>query len=128
MDNRVIIIDDEKDFLESLRRGLITSGFKNISTESDPLNAVSLFTQGEDFDIALIDVNMPDMSGIILLELIKKSNPSTECIMITAVDDARTAVTCRSPLRREVRSSTTTRPNAFPTRSVYALVSLTEPS
>jgi len=58
MDNRIIVIDDEEDFLESVRRGLITSGYKNVRLESDPRKALTLFEQGESIDIALIDISM----------------------------------------------------------------------
>ena len=94
MDNSIIVIDDEQDFLESVRRGLITSGLKNIHTEADPVKAASAFEQGEVFDIALIDITMPEISGIELLEVIKTTSPTTECVMITAVDEARTAIQC----------------------------------
>ena len=94
MDNSIIVVDDEQDFLESVRRGLITSGIKNVRIEADPLKAASTFNKGEVFDIALIDITMPDMSGIELLEAIKTNSPTTECIMITAVDEARTAIQC----------------------------------
>ncbi|MFC1882787.1 sigma-54-dependent transcriptional regulator, partial [Thermodesulfobacteriota bacterium] len=94
MDSSIIVVDDEQDFLESVRRGLITSGIKNVRTETDPRKAASAFEQGEVFDIALIDLTMPDMSGIELLEAIKTNSPTTECVMITAVDEARTAINC----------------------------------
>lgn len=94
MDNSIIVVDDEQDFLESVRRGLITSGIKNVRTETDPRKAAAAFEQGEVFDIALIDLTMPDMSGIELLEAIKTNSPTTECVMITAVDEARTAINC----------------------------------
>jgi two-component system response regulator AtoC len=94
MNNRIIVIDDEQDFLESIKRGLITSGFKNVRTEIDPLKAAADFENGADYDICLIDITMPGMDGIELLEIIKTHSPKTECIMITAVDEARTAVQC----------------------------------
>jgi DNA-binding NtrC family response regulator len=94
MDNSVIVIDDERDFLESVRRGLITSGIKDVRMEEDPRRAAALFSEGESFDIALIDITMPGMDGMELLELIKNTSPQTECIMVTALDEARTAVKC----------------------------------
>lgn len=94
MDTRIIAVDDEQDFLESIRRGLLTSGIRTVRTEADPLKAASAIYEGQVFDIALIDISMPDMSGIELLEVIKNNSPTTECIMISAVDEARTAINC----------------------------------
>ena len=64
MDNSILVVDDEQDFLESVKRGLITSGLKNVHTEANPGRAVSAIENGEIFDIALIDVTMPEMDGI----------------------------------------------------------------
>jgi len=94
MDNSVIIIDDERDFLESVKRGLIISGIKNVRVEADPQQAASYFKNGEKFDLALIDISMPNLDGIELLDIIKNASPPTECIMVTALDEARTAIHC----------------------------------
>jgi DNA-binding NtrC family response regulator len=94
MNKRIIAVDDERDFLESVRRGLVTSGFKNVTTEADPRKAVTLFETGKDFDLAIIDITMPGINGIDLLEVIKTASPRTECIMVTASDQARVAVKC----------------------------------
>ena len=88
------IIDDEQDFLDSVKRGLTMSGFRDVQMEIDPRKAAALFEQGEAFDIALIDLTMPFMNGVGLLELINKRSPSTECIIVTAKNDAELAVQC----------------------------------
>ncbi len=92
MENRIIAIDDDQTFLKSIKRSLVTSGFKFITLESDPKRAVSIFREGQNFDIALIDVSMPGLEGLELLEEIKNNSPETECIMITGLDEAETAV------------------------------------
>ena len=94
MTEGIIVIDDERDFLESVRRGLIGAGFRRLSLESSPRKAAEAFRRGESFDVALIDVSMPEMDGVSLLEEIKNTSPDTECIMITAVNEARVAVEC----------------------------------
>lgn len=94
MKNRILVVDDEIDFIESVRRGLITSGFKGIQTESDPQQALAAVENGIPFEVALIDITMPGIDGVQLLEAIKKCQPQIECIMITALDEARTAVNC----------------------------------
>jgi DNA-binding NtrC family response regulator len=60
----------------------------------NPVKAAALFEEGQDFDLALIDITMPGLDGISLLRTIKSISPRTECIMITATDQARTAVQC----------------------------------
>ena len=94
MDYKIIIVDDDPDFLESIQRGLTISGFKNTSAYLDSLEAADLIEKGKDVDIALIDITMPGMSGVELLDLIKTTQPHIECIVLTAVDDVRTAVKC----------------------------------
>jgi len=94
MNDSIIVIDDEPDFLESMKRGLVSAGLKNLTLESSSLHAASLIDEGAGYDLALIDVTMPDMNGIALLEHIKSKSPETECIMVTAVNEARVAVTC----------------------------------
>ena len=92
MGNRIIAIDDDQTFLKSIKRSLVTSGFKSITLENDPKKAASIFEDGQTFDVALIDVSMPGMEGLELLERIKSNSPETECVMITGLDEASAAV------------------------------------
>jgi DNA-binding NtrC family response regulator len=94
MPNRFLIIDDDRDYLEILMMKLKSAGYKDITGIDDPLEAANRFDEGETFDIALIDVTMPEMDGMELLEIIKNTSPNTECIMITAVNEARVSVKC----------------------------------
>ena len=94
MQNRIMVVDDELDFLDTVRRGLITSGYRNVVLESDSLAAARQIESGEKYDAALIDITMPGLSGVELLERFKALSPETECIMVTAIDEARLAVEC----------------------------------
>ncbi len=89
---KILCVDDEPDFLETLKRGLLTSGYKNCVFVNEPLKAASLIQNGERFDIALLDITMEGLTGLELLEIIKSESPATECIMLTAIDDLKTAV------------------------------------
>jgi DNA-binding NtrC family response regulator len=91
---RILVVDDEHDFLDSIRRGLFTAGYKDICLRNDPFEAAALLDKGETYDLALIDITMPGISGIELLDIIKNRCPRTECIMVTAVNEAKTAVEC----------------------------------
>ncbi len=95
MDYSIMIIDDDKNFLETLGRGLRISGFKNCILEDDPQKAAQLFQQHKiTVDVALIDILMPKLDGVELLTIIRNHSPDTECIMITASNEASIAVKC----------------------------------
>jgi len=94
MDLCVIIVDDDRDYLDIMGRRTRELGYTDIQMIGDPFKAASRFEKGQRFDLALIDMTMPEMNGLELLDHIKKFSPDTECIMVTAVDEARTAVEC----------------------------------
>ncbi len=94
MSNRIILIDDDHDYLELLAGKLRDLGYPDVRLADNPLEAAAAFEQGELFDLALIDMTMPDMDGMALLDHIKNTSPGTECIMVTAINEARTAVEC----------------------------------
>ncbi len=94
MNCAILMVDDESDFLESMKRGLLISGYKNLRLMSDPTEAARSVESGESYDIALIDITMPGMNGMELLEQIKAISPTTECIMVTAINEVNTAVQC----------------------------------
>ena len=90
----VLVVDDEVPFLDAIRRCLSAQGFDRVVFSCDPVEAANIIRSEPFFDLCLIDVNMPDMSGDKLLELVKEHSATTECIMISARDDARTALAC----------------------------------
>jgi len=91
---RILVVDDDPDYLEVLAVTLAGAGFDRVATEIDALKAAGRIDAGEPVDVALIDLTMPEMDGAELLECIQNASPSTECIMVTAVNEAHTAVTC----------------------------------
>ena len=92
MQQHIIVVDDEVDFLQSVRRGLLAAGFRNVYTESDPFEALSRIEQSHPMDLAILDITMPGMDGIDLLTRAKQAVPDLEAIMVTARNDARHAV------------------------------------
>ncbi len=94
MNHSVIVIDDEQDFLDSMKRCLQIAGITNVRLESGPLDAVAALEAGEVFDVALIDVNMPGMSGKEVLKTFREKTPHTVCLMVTGLADVKFAVEC----------------------------------
>jgi DNA-binding NtrC family response regulator len=81
MINKILVVDDEQDYLDSVKRYLLRAGLKNIRLDDDPRKTVASLEKGESFDVALLDITMPHLSGIQLLDMIKKITPNTECII-----------------------------------------------
>ncbi len=94
MSNDIILIDDDRDYLELLAGKLRDLGYHHLRLVDSPLEAAAAFDKGDLFDLALIDMTMPEMDGMAVLDHIKNTSPGTECIMVTAINEARTAVDC----------------------------------
>lgn len=94
MGNRIILVDDDHDFMELLAGKLRAIGYDNLTLADSPLDAAEAFEQGESYEVALVDMTMPEMDGMALLDHIKNTSPGTEVIMVTAINEARTAVAC----------------------------------
>ena len=78
---RVLLVDDERDFLEVLTRRLSKRDV-NVDGVSSGEEALQ-YLQGRPIDVAVLDVRMPGMDGITVLREIKKLNPLIEVIMLT---------------------------------------------
>ncbi|MEJ5359232.1 MAG: sigma-54 dependent transcriptional regulator [Desulfobacterales bacterium] len=91
---RILVVDDDRDYLELMERRLRAAGYESLELYDDPLPARERFTAGPEVDLALIDVGLPGMDGRELLEWIKNHSAATECLLVTAMNDARTAIAC----------------------------------
>ena len=94
MTNRIIIIDHDKRSTTELGVKLRTLNYDNLTMVNSATEALDCFLEDCPFDLALIDMSMPDMDGLTILDQIKNTSPGTECIMVTAINEARTAITC----------------------------------
>ncbi|MDA8431389.1 MAG: sigma-54 dependent transcriptional regulator [Nitrospiraceae bacterium] len=87
---KILVIDDEKLLRWSLQQNLSKEGFTVVTAEKG-MQGMELFAE-EQPDITLLDVHLPDISGINVLENIKKENRDAIIIMVTAFGDIQTAV------------------------------------
>jgi two-component system, OmpR family, response regulator len=78
---RVLIVDDEEDFVETIVKRLRGRGLSVEGVNSGPA-ALNLMA-AQTFDVVILDVKMPGMDGIETLREMKKKNPLTEVIMLT---------------------------------------------
>ncbi len=87
----ILVIDDEADYLELMKGLLQQEGYPKIITEQFPLNVMPLLEQHK-IDLILLDVYMPKMNGMELLEKITQTYPQIPIIMVTAVDELEIAL------------------------------------
>jgi two-component system response regulator HydG len=87
----ILLVDDELSYLELLKSILQQEGYTNVITESNPLN-VSSILKSQKIDLILLDIYMPQMNGLQLLEQITPEYPNIPVIIVTAVDDKEIAL------------------------------------
>jgi len=89
---RILIVDDEPDITHLFENFLSDLGYQ-IFTATQPEEAIELFER-EDFDVAVLDINMPRISGLKLLEQFKQTSPELIVIMVSAIQDTDIVVKC----------------------------------
>ena len=85
---RILVVDDELGPREALR--MILRDDYDVVTAGNGNRALEYLDSAE-FDLVILDIRMPDISGIELLAEVKKKAPETEVVMITAYASVDTA-------------------------------------
>jgi len=87
---RILIVDDEPRMCESIGKLLARQNYHADKTQSS-FEAVDWVARNP-YDIAILDVVMPEMNGYDLMEVIKKASPKTYVIMMTGNASLEAAV------------------------------------
>ena len=87
---KVLVVDDEPALRRSLARLLLSRGMQ-VVTADDGAAAIALLKE-QHVDVALIDLMMPHVNGLELLDHIKANHSGVEVILMTAFGDVETAV------------------------------------
>ena len=90
----ILIIDEDPGFLEKAKHLLHRGGYEDVLTEADPGRAMERIDRGASYDAVLIDLDMQGLDGLWLMDAIHETDPDTECIVLSALDEARLAVDC----------------------------------
>ncbi len=78
---RVLLVDDEERFLSTTGRLLGVRGFQ-VGTAASAPEALEELEQNP-YDVVVLDIRMPGMSGIEALAEIKRRRPDVEVLMLT---------------------------------------------
>lgn len=87
---RILLVDDEQDFLESCSHLLAADGYE-LETANGGKPALDMILKST-YDIVLLDLKMPDLDGISVLNKIRESDPTTIVMLITGFPSVDTAV------------------------------------
>ncbi len=90
MKTRILYVDDEENLRLLVRDQLQAEGF-SVETADDGDTCVESLKKGK-FDVVLLDIRMPRMSGIEVLKYIREHKLEGRIIMLTAVDDLSVAL------------------------------------
>ena len=87
---KILVVDDEKIVRESLFHWFEDEGY-SVDTAEDAVDALKQFDKGK-YDLILLDMKMPGMSGLELLSKIKEIDKDSSVILITAFASVPTAI------------------------------------
>jgi len=90
MNVQVLLVDDEKDFTDTLGERLLARGFE-VRTASSGDEGLALLKEKAP-DVVVLDVLMPGKDGVEVLREIKTVNPIVEVIMLTGHGTIETAI------------------------------------
>lgn len=79
---RILVIEDEIDLLEAIEEGLKIDGYA-VDTSEDGIDGLEL-SKINDYDLIILDLNLPSMDGIDILKSIRKSDNLIKILILTA--------------------------------------------
>lgn len=88
--SKILIVDDDENIRNTMKAILEDEGYLVDTAESGG-EAVQK-TQKTNYNIALLDIRLPDMEGVELLKLIKEGVPRTRKIMVTGYPSMQNAI------------------------------------
>lgn len=88
----ILIVDDEQDIRNLLRLTLEANGYVCHSAENAKA-AIEVLSE-EPVDLALMDIIMPEMTGLSLAKYVKETFPGIAIVFVTSVDDMNLAFDC----------------------------------
>jgi len=82
LNNKILIVDDDLDFLEIVEKKLISEGFRFIKKIISPYEALKEISK-EKYDLIILDIMLPELDGISLFFEISKLSPESKIIFVT---------------------------------------------
>jgi len=81
MTEKVLLVDDEEEFVETLAERMRSRGM-DVATSGSGVDALQL-VEDEDFDVVVLDLKMPGIDGLDALKRIKRRRPDIQVVLLT---------------------------------------------
>ena len=81
MPEKVLLVDDEPDFLEAMAVRMRVRGLE-VKTTTSIIDALGI-AETESYDVIIMDLMMPEMKGLEALKTIKDKKPASQIILLT---------------------------------------------
>lgn len=81
---RILVVEDEPKVAAMIKKGLQMQSY-DVEIAPDGESAIRLFGQNS-FDLAILDVNLPDISGLDVSQNLRRRNARLPILMLTALD------------------------------------------
>lgn len=98
---KIAVVDDHDLIREGFNTVLLNNGVQNVAKYSMAMELVKDMDAGRTFDFYLVDLELPDLDGFILIEMIRARNPVAHIIISTVHDEIWTL---RKLLARDVNA------------------------
>lgn len=79
---RILVVEDEIDLLEAIAEGLRIDGYA-VDVSEDGEEGLELST-ANDYDLIILDLNLPNMDGLDILKNIRRNDKLTKILILTA--------------------------------------------
>jgi len=90
MTEKVLLVDDEEDFVNTLAERMKTRGME-VYTSTSAMEALGKIEE-ESFDAVVLDLMMPGFDGLQALKIIKEKRPEIQVILLTGYASVRSGV------------------------------------
>ena len=81
MTEKVLLVDDEQEFVDTLAERMRSRGME-VATSNSGGDALDLVDR-DAYDVVVLDLQMPGMDGIEVLERIKQRRPDIQVVLLT---------------------------------------------
>lgn len=84
---KIAVVDDHDLIREGMNAVLINNGARHVEKFRTAMELITSLENGKEFDFYIVDVELPDLDGFVLMEMLRARNPKARIIVNTVHDE-----------------------------------------